>query len=142
MFIANFPANEFKPPATEERLKAIGSTNALPPALQRTLDIKDFASLPAPGPLDWLAVHPEPGETFEEFRWSQPNRPGEQRFIIYLQPLGNFPEKQSPFNRSAPSVRRSSLPNGCEDFAASEYRVRRLYQPNQPHYKPATDSEP
>ena len=94
--MATFPAIAFNRPATEERLKAIGPTNGLPPALQRALVIKDFAPLPVPSPHDWLAVHPEPGQTFEEFRRGQPNRPDEQRNIIYLLPLGNFPEKQSP----------------------------------------------
>jgi hypothetical protein len=51
--------NAFERPATEERLKAIGPTNASPPALQRALAAEDFASLPAPGPRDWFAVHPE-----------------------------------------------------------------------------------
>jgi len=94
--MAAFPAIASERSETEERLKAIGPINGLPPALQRALATEDFAPLPAPGPQDWLAVHPEPGQTFEEFQRSQPNRPEEQRRIIYLQPLGNFPEKQSP----------------------------------------------
>jgi len=57
--MATFPSIAFERPATEERLKAIGPTNASPPALQRALATEDFASLPAPGPRDWLAVHPE-----------------------------------------------------------------------------------
>ena len=93
--MAAFPAIASERLETEERLKAVGPTNALPPALQRALATEDFAPLPAPGPQDWLAVHPEPGQTFEEFRRGQPNRPDEQRHIIYLQPLGKFPEKQS-----------------------------------------------
>jgi archaemetzincin len=96
VFMATFPTIVFKQPATEERLKAIGPANALPPPLQRALAIEDFAPLPAPGPHDWLAVHPEPDQTFEEFRRGEPNRPDEQRRVIYLQPLGNFPERQSP----------------------------------------------
>jgi hypothetical protein len=43
--MAAFPAIAFERPATEERLKAIGPTNALPPALQRALATEDFAPL-------------------------------------------------------------------------------------------------
>ena len=53
--MATFPSIAFERPATEERLKAIGPTNASP----RALATEDSASLPAPGPRDWLAVHPE-----------------------------------------------------------------------------------
>jgi hypothetical protein len=57
--MATFPSIGFERPPTEEQLKAIGPTNASPPALQRALATEDFASLPAPGPRDWLTVHPE-----------------------------------------------------------------------------------
>ena len=87
----------FEPPGTQKQLEAIGVTNGLPPALQRALAPNDsFEPVPVPGPGDWLAVHREPGQTFEEFRRSHPNRPDAQRRIIYLQPLGAFPEGQSP----------------------------------------------
>jgi archaemetzincin len=39
---------------------------------------------------DWLAQHPEPGQTFDEYRASYPNRPMKGRTTIYLQPLGDF----------------------------------------------------
>ena len=66
--MAAFPAIASERLETEERLKAIGPVNGLPPALQRALATEDFTPLPAPGPQDWLALHPEPGQTFEEFR--------------------------------------------------------------------------
>ena len=68
--MAAFPAIASERPETEEWLKAIGPVNGLPPALQRALATEDFTPLPAPGPQDWLAVHPEPGQTFEEFQRS------------------------------------------------------------------------
>ena len=65
--------------------------------LQRALTPDDsFQPIPVPGPNDWLAAHREPGQTLEQFRRSQPNRPDAQRKIIYLQSLGAFPEQQSP----------------------------------------------
>jgi archaemetzincin len=94
--MAAFQAIAFEQPTAEERLKAIGPTDALPPALQRALTIEAFAPLPAPRQQDWLAVHPEPGQAFEEFRQGQPNRPDARRRIIYLHLLENFPEKHSP----------------------------------------------
>ena len=87
----------FDPPGSQKRLEAIGTTDGLPAALQRALAPDDgFEPIPVPGPSDWLAVHREPGQTFEEYRRSHPNRPDTQRRIIYLQPLGAFPEQQSP----------------------------------------------
>ncbi|MEI8044385.1 MAG: archaemetzincin, partial [Verrucomicrobiota bacterium] len=38
----------------------------------------------------------EPGQTFDDFRRSQPNRPDTRRRIIYLQPVGDFRAQQSP----------------------------------------------
>jgi archaemetzincin len=36
---------------------------------------------------DWLASHPEPGQTFAEYLATKPVRPTEQRHVIYVQPL-------------------------------------------------------
>ena len=87
----------FEPPGPQKRLEAIGATNGLPAALQRAITPDDdFQPVPVPGPQDWLAVHREPGQTFDDFRRSQPNRPDTRRRIIYLQPLGDFRAQQSP----------------------------------------------
>jgi archaemetzincin len=94
--MAAFKAIAFEQPTKEERLKAIGPTDALPRALKRALTIEGFAPLCAPRKHDWLAVHPESGQAFEEFRREQPNRPDAQRRIIYLQLLESFSEKHSP----------------------------------------------
>jgi archaemetzincin len=50
----------------------------------------------APGSSDWLAAHPEPGQTFEQFVLSKPNQPDTKRRILYLQPLGEFRAGQAP----------------------------------------------
>ena len=90
-------AMNFKPPATSERLRAIGSTRELPENLRKALEPGgDFEPIPIPKPGDWLAVHREAGQTFDEFVRSKPNRPDKIRSKIYLQPLGEFPKGQIP----------------------------------------------
>jgi archaemetzincin len=91
-----FLSMAFEPPDQLTRLEAIGPTNSLPVALERALTPdNDFAPVPVPGPQDWLAVHHETRQTFEEFRHSRPNRPNGKHRIIYLQPLGEFGEGPS-----------------------------------------------
>ncbi|MCL5282445.1 MAG: archaemetzincin [Planctomycetes bacterium] len=90
-------AMNFQIPNKEQRLEAIGSTAGLPPILQRAFaPASDFEPLPAPGSSDWLAVHPEPGQSFEQFVRSGPNRPDRKRNILYLQPLGEFRAGAAP----------------------------------------------
>lgn len=47
-----------------------------------------------PGPMDWLAQHEEPGQTFAEYVASRPTRPQGKRHVIYIQPLGTFTPEQ------------------------------------------------
>jgi archaemetzincin len=90
-------AMDFTPPTPAESLRAIGSTRGVPKTLQLALDPgSDFEPVPVPRPGDWLAVHPEPGQTFGDFVNSRPNRPDRGRNKIYLQPLGEFREDRSP----------------------------------------------
>ncbi len=84
-------AMNFKPPTASERLRAIGSTRELPENFRKALEPGgDFEPIPIPKPGDWLAVHREAGQTFDEFVRSKPNRPDKIRKKIYLQPLGEF----------------------------------------------------
>jgi archaemetzincin len=84
-------------PDERQRLAAIGPVEGLPPLLQKALDPAGaFEPLPAPGPHDWLAAHPEPGQTFAQFVQSRPNRPDKKRKVIYLQPLSEFPPGEAP----------------------------------------------
>lgn len=86
-----------RPPKEAEPSEAIGSTQSVSEPLKAALEpASEFEPLPAPGPNDWLAVHQEPGQTFDEFVASHPNRPDSVRHTIYLQPLGDFPEDKSP----------------------------------------------
>ena len=90
-------AMDFKPPTPAERLKAIGSTKGLSETMIKALDPgDDFAPVPVPKPGDWLAVHRETGQSFDDFVKSKPNRPDNIRNQIYLQPLGEFPEGRIP----------------------------------------------
>ncbi len=90
-------AMSFQVPSKEQRLQAMGTTAGLSPTLQRTFDpAEDFEPVPAPGPNDWLAVHRESGQSFEQFVRSGPNRPDKKRNILYLQPLGEFRAGAAP----------------------------------------------
>ena len=88
----------FQSSGPEARSDAIGDRTGLPALLQRAFapDAPGFDPIPSPGSHDWLAVHPEPGQTFDQFRVSRPNRPTESRRVIYLQPLGEFVGDRSP----------------------------------------------
>jgi archaemetzincin len=90
-------ANAFGPPSAEERAEALGNLGDETVALQCLLEPDDdFAPIPTPGPGDWLANHPESGQTYAAFRRAPGNRPDTVRRIIYLQPLGGFPVESSP----------------------------------------------
>jgi archaemetzincin len=90
-------AMDFSLPTSAERLRAIGSTRGLPETLQKFFRPDgDFEPIPVPKPGDWLAEHPESGQSFDEFVRSRPRRPGARRTRIYLMPLGEFPDGESP----------------------------------------------
>lgn len=87
----------FTPPGPQERLLAIGPVDDLPHSLRRAFDpADDFDPIHEPEPNDWLANHPEQGQTFEQFVQSKPNRPDKQRGKLYLQPIGQFAEGVAP----------------------------------------------
>jgi hypothetical protein len=67
----------FEPPEKEMRRAAVGDLAGLSPLLKRAFstDASEFEPIPKPGPHDWLAVHAEPGQTFDEFKASRLNRP-------------------------------------------------------------------
>lgn len=88
----------FEPPGPELRREAVGDLAGLPVLLQRAFapDASEFEPIPPPGPQDWLVAHAEPGQTFDQFKSSRPNKPTESRRVIYLQPLGEFPTDRGP----------------------------------------------
>ncbi len=64
----------------------------LPATFKKLLPL--HKKLGKPGPHDWLANHPEPGQTFQEYVESDPVTPSGKRRTIYVQPLGDFTDTQ------------------------------------------------
>lgn len=54
-----------------------------------------FLKKKPPGPSDWLTSHKETGQSFEQYRTSEPNRPTAERTKIYLQAIGTFTAEQN-----------------------------------------------
>jgi hypothetical protein len=77
-------AMAFEPPSEKTIREAIGDLSGLPVVLQRAFapDGNSFDPIPKPEPNDWLAVHKEPGQTFDEFKASGSNRPARDRHVI------------------------------------------------------------
>lgn len=92
----------FKPRARisftpDERLAATGNLEDLPEKFRKVfVPNEDFVLIPKPAPGDWLAMFPEPGQTFGDYRRSKPNSFEAPRNKIYLLPIGAFPLKTSP----------------------------------------------
>ena len=89
-------AVDFRVPDEKERMSAIGDVSSLPPSLQRAFDAKDFEPIDEPKPNDWLAAHPQNGQTFDDFARSRANKPDVTRKILYFLPLGAFSKDKSP----------------------------------------------
>jgi archaemetzincin len=114
-------AMDFKPPTASERLRAIGSTKELPENLRKALEPGgDFEPIPIPKPGDWLAVHRETGQTFDEFVKSKSNRPDKRRSKIYLQPLGEFGFPQS----GGPPKGQISLVEKLREYASIYFAMQ------------------
>lgn len=96
--LAVSPVYAFDPPDAAQRQRAAGALDTLPPALQRAFSAGEgfFDPIPKPGSSDWLANHPEEGQTFDQFVRSEPNRPDRKRGVLYFQPLGRFDPETSP----------------------------------------------
>ncbi|MFT3867882.1 MAG: archaemetzincin [Nibricoccus sp.] len=87
----------FDPPSAFDRSEALGPLDNEPAILRRlfTPDV-DFAPIRVPEIGDWLSLHDEPGQPYGAYVSSGFNRPNSARKIIYLLPLGNFPQGKSP----------------------------------------------
>lgn len=68
------------------------SAAALPAPFDRLGPLHARPGRPAPG--DWLAEHPEPGQTYRQYVRSDPVRPDQKRRVLYIQPLGEFTATQ------------------------------------------------
>jgi archaemetzincin len=94
--LVRYLAMDFRPLKSTDAIRAIGTNEGLPITLQRALDPgTDFALMLAPKPGDWLAEHPEIGQTFGGFLRAESNKPDILRNKIYLHPLGQFLEGRS-----------------------------------------------
>ena len=75
----------------------LGPMTGLSPTMRRAVSPgPHFPPIPSPEPGDWLAEHHEPGQTYAQFVDYGPNLPDNQRKVIYVLPLGDFPPDQSP----------------------------------------------
>jgi archaemetzincin len=81
-------------------LLTFGSVQADPPEKQmlpaqfcRLLPL--HKKLAAPKPDEWLAEHPEAGQTFRQYLKAEPIRAEKKRRVLYLQPIGDFSPSQS-----------------------------------------------
>lgn len=91
-----------------------------------------FRPMPEPLPYDWLSIHKEPGQTFEQFKQSHPEKLG-QKGVLYLQPFGVFPKDGSPsvsqlraFMQAFFQVRTEVLPT----IDLSKHRITSRINPN------------
>jgi len=66
--------------------------SSLPAPFQKLLPLHKRLDPPAPG--EWLAEHPEPGQSYRQYVRSDPVRPDRRRRTIYVQPLGEFTATQ------------------------------------------------
>ena len=81
---------KFDHPSENDRLRALGNLFEEPDTFRYLLTPNDdFPPIKLPRSGDWLAVYPEKGQSFEEYRDSGANRPDAIHRIIYLLPIGN-----------------------------------------------------
>lgn len=71
----------------------VSNDNSLDSIAIRHLSELDV-DLGEPQPGDWLYDRKEPGQTFMQYKFAKPVRPGKLRRIIYLQPIGEFTPMQ------------------------------------------------
>lgn len=64
----------------------------LPPPFPKLVPLHEKLAPPAPG--DWLTVHPESGQTYQQYIHGHPQKPDEKRRVIYVEPLGDFTRPQ------------------------------------------------
>lgn len=90
-------AGGFRPPDEAARRAALGSLDALSPALRAAFEpTADDTPIPSPGPHDWLAQHRERGQSFATYVAERPNRPTAARGKIYLLPLDFDADADTP----------------------------------------------
>ncbi|MDZ7336595.1 MAG: archaemetzincin [candidate division KSB1 bacterium] len=80
-----------------EQLRGQSAMNSLDEKIEKLRPLHRPKRPPEPG--DWLAVHKEPEQTFEQYIASHPLRPSAKLNTIYVQPIGNLtPGQQNVVN--------------------------------------------
>ena len=88
---------KFDRPSEYERLQALGNRFEESDALRILVTPDDdFPPIQLPRPGDWLTLHTEKGQSFEEYRDSNANKTDAIHHVIYLLPIGDFDEDSSP----------------------------------------------
>ena len=85
----------FTPPNEQARRAAIGSLDDISTEARVLFNPASFQPITAPGPMDWLAVQAERGQSFQQWIQAGANIPRPPRNRIYFQPIGEFP-KEAP----------------------------------------------
>ncbi|MCW1925740.1 archaemetzincin [Luteolibacter arcticus] len=97
LLIAGVAVGEFKVFTKEQRHAAAGTLSGLKPPLRRAFsDAGQFEAKKKPTGIDWLGVHEEPGQTFDQYLASRPNIPGSVRKKLYVLPIGSFAKGVAP----------------------------------------------
>lgn len=95
--VCGMAAAVFIQPSAGDRTAAAGSLRSLDPPLRRAFsDGGEFEAKKPPAAMDWLASHPEPGQTFVDWVNSNPNLPGAGRTKLYILPVGGFEKGIAP----------------------------------------------
>ena len=81
-------------PETREAGGARVCSTTAPPGAFRP-DPALFAPKRPPQPGDWLTVHPEHGQSFEDYQRAGPARPTAARDVLVLQPIGPFTPEET-----------------------------------------------
>ncbi|MBI2814275.1 MAG: hypothetical protein HYX71_08315 [Opitutae bacterium] len=129
LLAANLAWGAFERPGEYERLRALGNLHEESAVLRRLLTPDDdFFPISTPGPNDWLALHKEPGQTFEEYRNAPVNIPDKERHAICLMPIGEFDGERSPA--------LEELREYAAAFFQMEVRLLPAYHPHDLEFEP------
>ncbi len=119
----------FDPPGENERLRALGNLFELPEDVRPLFSPDaDFVPVRPPGRSDWLTLHTEKGQEFAAYRDFSARPADATRHIIYLLPLGDFPEETSP---SFEELRAYTAA-----FYQLEVRLLPAYDPHELEFSP------
>lgn len=129
LFLPGVLTAAFRAPSASDRLGALGDLRQEPASLRPLFQPDgDFAPVPPPEDNDWLARHHEPGQTFDEYVHLSARPIEATRRVIYLLPIGDFPEDTSP--------PLEELRDYAARFFQLEVRLLPAYDPHDLEFKP------